>query len=64
MYMNTGGPEKSWHNQDAETLSKKASVSAAKGSAESLDWKGPKLEGNIQDFGPLHEEHGATTEWF
>ena len=29
-------------------------VSAAKGSAESLDWKGPdvaKLEGNIKDFG-------------
>ena len=54
IYVSPGASEKSWHNQDAKTLLKKASKSAAKGSAESLDWKGPdvaKLEGNIKDFG-------------
>lgn len=48
-----GALEKLWHNQDVKHL-KKASKSAAKGSAESLDWKGPdvaKLEGNTKDFG-------------
>lgn len=42
-------------------------MSAAKGSAESLDWKGSdpaKLEGNIKNSGPSHEEHRAPTKWF
>ena len=54
IYVSPGASEKSWHNQDAKTLLKKASKSAAKGSAESLHWEGPdvaKLEGNIKDFG-------------
>ena len=44
IYVSPGASEKSWHNQDAKTLLKKASKSAAKGSAESLDWKGQMLQ--------------------
>lgn len=55
----------SWHNRDAKAHS--GSISSAKGSAKSCDWKGPgiaNLEGYTKHVDPLRKSTGKPLNGF